>query len=720
MHNKTPYLHDIGLDEAVRAWRAALVEADALGTLASETLPVAECLGRVTAAPVWARISSPHYHASAMDGYAVAAENTAGATETRPKRLAIGEQAFYVDTGDPLPPGTNSVIMIEEVQVSPSPPAPLPVGERSDSTQSGVSEPATRNPSSDSGQALQPATSTIEILAAIPPWRHVRPMGEDIVATQLVLPSNHRLRPADLGAAVGCGHTRLAVRRRPRVAIIPTGTELVRLDALDGPDALKPGDIVEYNSIVLGALAEEWGCVVSQLDPLPDDFELIRAATASALEDHDLVVINAGSSAGSEDFTARVVDSLGRVIVHGIAIRPGHPVVLGVARGRTGGLDTLRYSSDDARYSTDEGRHSTSAQGKPIVGIPGFPAAAAMTFDLLVKPLIYAMQGLPPPERPRMAAKLTQKVYSPMGEDEFLRVTVGQVGELVVATPLQRGAGVIMSLVRADGIVRLPRFSEGEHAGAEVTVELLRPPETVRNTIVSIGSHDMTLDVLADQLRRARPELSLASSNVGSYGGLLALQRGEAHLAGSHLLDEETGQYNIKTIRELGLSRDSGHPDGVVLLRFVGRVQGLIIPAGNPQGIVGLPDLTRPDVSFINRQRGAGTRVLLDYELAKLGIKRRQVQGYERQEYTHLAVAAAVKSGTAGCGLGILAAARALGLDFVPLFNEQYDLVIPRRFYHGELLAPLLAVIRSQEFAATVDALGGYDTAGIGQVIEEL
>jgi putative molybdopterin biosynthesis protein len=674
MHNKTPYLHDIGLDEAVRAWREALVAADALGTLASESLPVAECLGRVTAAPVWARISSPHYHASAMDGYAVGADDTAGATETRPKRLVIGQQAFYVDTGDPLPAETNSVIMIEEVQVN---------------------------------------GGEIEIIAAIPPWRHVRPMGEDIVATQLVLPSNHRLRPADLGAAVGCGHTHLAVRRRPRVAIIPTGTELVRLDALGGLDALKPGDIVEYNSIVLGALAEEWGCVVSRFDPIPDDFELIRAATASALEDHDLVAINAGSSAGSEDFTARVINSLGRVVVHGIAIRPGHPVVLGVARGRDAGR--VAHRNETSAQPED-----SKSQGKPIVGIPGFPAAAAMTFDLLVKPLIYAMQGLLPPERPKMTAKLTQKVYSSMGEDEFLRVTVGQVGEQAVATPLQRGAGVIMSLVRADGIVRLPRFSEGEHAGAEVTVELLRPPETVRNTIVSIGSHDMTLDVLADQLRRARPELSLASSNVGSYGGLLALQRGEAHLAGSHLLDEETGQYNVKTIRELGLSRDSGHPDGVVLLRFVGRVQGLIVPAGNPQGIASLLDLTRLDVTFINRQRGAGTRVLLDYELARLGIKRRQVQGYERQEYTHLAVAAAVKSGTASCGLGILAAARALGLAFVPLFNEQYDLVIPRRFYQGDLLAPLLAVIRSEEFAATVDALGGYDTAGIGQVIAEL
>ena len=266
-------------------------------------LPVVDCLGRVTAAPVWARISPPHYHASAMDGYAVRAEDTAGATETTPKRLVIGEQAFYVDTGDPLPPDTNSVIMVEDVQVV-------------------------------SGDPSASAPSSIEIMAATVPWHYVRPMGEDIVATQLVLPSNHLLRPQDLGAAVGCGHTHLAVRCRPRVAIIPTGTELVSLFSRGGPDDLKPGDIIETNSIVLGAMAEEWGCVVNRFAPVPDTFEQIRAAVVSALSDHDLVVINAGSSAGSEDFTASVVDSLGQVVVHGIAIRPGHPVILRRGRGQ--------------------------------------------------------------------------------------------------------------------------------------------------------------------------------------------------------------------------------------------------------------------------------------------------------------------------------------------------------------------------------------------------
>ncbi len=374
--------------------------------------------------------------------------------------------------------------------------------------------------------------------------------------------------------------------------------------------------------------------------------------------------------------------------MHGIAIRPGHPVILGVAKG------------------------------KAIAGIPGYPVSAAMTFDLIVRPLLYRWQGQLPPERPVMAATLTRKVLSPMGEDEFLRVALGKVGDRVVATPLASGAGVIMSLVKADGILTIPRFSEGHHAGETVQVELLRSPRIIENTIVAIGSHDMTLDLLADLVQRRHPTLRLASAHVGSLSGLLALQRNEAHLAGAHLLDEATGEYNVGYIRRL-LNAEGIH---VVLMGFVNRTQGLIVPSGNPKQIEALEHLLRPDVSFVNRQRGAGTRVLLDYELKKRGLNPRAIAGYERQEYTHLAVAAAVKSGAADCGLGILAAARALGLDFVPLFDERYDLVIPVQHYESPLLAPLLALIqeRASGFAAMVEALGGYGTAQMGQVLAEL
>lgn len=642
------YLHDVPLADALAAWHDALGEADLLKPLGTETIPLAEARGRVTAAPVWARISSPHYHAAAMDGYAVRSEETRGASETNPRLLQIGEQAVPVDTGDPLPAGMNTVIMIEETQT--------------------VTE----------GDA-----EYIEILAAVAPWTHVRPLGEDIVATELVLPANHVLRPQDLGAIAGSGHTNVTVYRQPRVAILPTGSELVP----PGSD-LEPGDIIEYNSLMLGAQAEEAGCLVTRLPIVFDDYAALKQAVTEALRDHDLVAINAGSSAGSEDYTSTLVSELGTLCVHGIAIRPGHPVVLGVA------------------------------QGKALVGIPGYPVSAAMTFDRLIAPLLYRWQGIRPPEHPVVDAVLTRKVMSGLGEDHFLRVTLGKVGERVVATPLAGGAGVLMSLVKADGIVTIPRFVEGHQAGATVEVELLRPLSSITHNIVAIGSHDMTLDLLADELRRRDPDMTFSSAHVGSMGGLLALQRGEAHLAGSHLLDEETGEYNVSYIHRL--LTEQGIP--VVLLGCVERMQGLILPKRNPKAIEALEDLLRDDVVFVNRQRGAGTRVLLDYALKQRNLDPRRITGYERQEYTHLAVAAAVKSGAADCGLGIMAAARALDLDFVPLFHERYDLVIPHVHYESDLLAPLLALLREEDssFRRAVQALGGYDTKQMGQVLAEL
>lgn len=647
LESRNIYLQDVALSEALERWHAVLAEQGLLESVSAETIPLDQALGRVTATPVWAKISSPHYHAAAMDGYAVRAEATRGATETNPLQLKIGEEAFPVDTGDPLPPNTNAVVMIENTHL-----------------------------------VSQPDGDYIEILASTPPWRYVRPMGEDIVATELVLPANHRIRPQDIGAIAGCGHTEVTVYRRPRVAILPTGTELVRPG-----EPLKPGDIIEYNSLVLGAMAEEAGALVTRLPIEADHREAIKAAVERALVDHDLVVVNAGSSAGSEDFTASIVRELGILCVHGIAIRPGHPVILGVARNRA------------------------------IAGIPGYPVSAAMTFDLIVRPLLYRWQGQLPPERPVIDAVLTRKVLSPMGEDEFLRVSLGRVGERVVATPLSTGAGVLMSLVKADGIVTIPRFSEGYHAGETVKVELLRSPRTIDNTIVAIGSHDMTLDLLADFLQRRHPHLRLSSSHVGSISGLLALQRNEAHFAGSHLLDEETGEYNLSYVQKM-LTEQGVHG---VLLGFIRRTQGLIVPKGNPKRVETLEDLLREDIVFVNRQRGAGTRVLLDYELKKRGINPRSIQGYERMEYTHLAVAAAVKSGAADCGLGILAAARALDLDFVPLFDERYDLVIPQEHYASRLLRPLLDLIcdRASGFAAAVEALGGYGVTHMGKVLGE-
>ena len=635
------YLEDIPLDEAIARFYGALEQNGGLKPISGETVSLDQAPGRVTSQPVWARMSSPHYHSAAMDGVAVRAQDTHGASKTSPLTLKLGDQARWIDTGDPIPPGYNAVIMVEDIQ--------------------------------------QMGDEEIQIMAAVADWQHVRLLGEDMVATELVLPENHRIGPSDLGAMAAAGLTEVEVRRKPVVCIIPTGTELIRPG-----EPMEVGKIIEFNSLMMAAQVEEWGGRPVRHPIVPDDFGRIKEAVQQALETSDVVIMNAGSSAGSEDYTAQVVSEVGRLLVHGIAVRPGHPVVLGVA-GST-----------------------------PLIGAPGYPVSCVLTMDIIAKPLISRLLGVLPPVRPRLEATMSRKVLSPMGEDEFMRVKVGRVGERVIATPLTRGAGVIMSLVRADGLVRIPRFSEGLEAGSAVEVELLRPREEVENTIVAIGSHDMTLDLLGSLLHKGNAALSLASANVGSLGGLQALRREEAHLAGTHLLDEDTGEYNIPYIRRvLGDSE-------VVVVNLTYRDQGLIVPKGNPENIRTLSDLSREDVSFVNRQRGSGTRLLLDYELKLAGISVESIKGYDRDEYTHTGVAAAVASGIASVGLGILAAARALDLDFVPLLKERYDLVIPKRYYESQLLQPLLQIIRRSDFQEQVTNLGGYDTSQTGQVIAEL
>ncbi len=640
-HGRDYYLSDIPLDEAIRKFDRALAAAGALRHTASEIVPLDRANGRVTAEPVWAERSSPHYDAAAMDGVAVRAANTVGASETSPLRLSVGDQARWVDTGDPMPRDADAVIMVEDVQ--------------------------------------ETDAETIEIYAPVSPYQHVRALGEDIAAAELVLPQSHRLHPHDLAACAAAGLTEVSVRVPPRVVIIPTGNELTPIGKT--PD---PGEIIEFNSLMLAAMVEDWGGTATKHAPVADDFDLLARAVSSAVSESDIVIVNAGSSAGAEDYTSKVVSHLGELVVHGVAIKPGHPLVLGVV------------------------------ESKPVLGIPGYPVSAAVTCEKFLRPLIERLLGILSEPRERTEAVMTRKVHSSLGEDEFLRVRLGRVGGRTIAAPIQRGAGVVMSLVRADGIVTIPRFSEGVDAGDEVEVELLRPIESLDSTIVAIGSHDVTLDLIASELRRSDPRLTLASSNVGSLGGLLALRRGEAHVAGTHLLDEETGEYNVSFVRRYVPNED------IVLVTLVHRVQGLIVPPGNPKSIESLDDLTRGEVRFVNRQRGSGTRVLFDYLLNQGGIESDDVSGYEREEFTHLAVAAAVAGGVADVGAGVLSAARALEMDFVPLSTERYDLAIPKQHYESDLLEPLLSLIRSDDFKRQVDALGGYDTASTGLLAAEV
>lgn len=616
---------------------------DYAALLGDEEISTAEALGRILAGPVFARFSSPNFHAAAMDGIAVWAEKTFGASIERPKGLMIGQDAFWINTGHPLPPRTNAVIMVENLN---------PLDEE-----------------------------RLEIQAAAYPWQNVRKLGEDMVATELLLPQGHRLNAYDLGALIAGGLFTVPVKKRPRVVLIPTGSELLDWPALQGK-SLPPGKVPEFNTLVLSGLVKECGGLPERRGIVTDQPEKIQAALAEAASsDCQMVILNAGSSSGSEDYTFAAVQALGRVLVHGVTIMPGKPTILGVV------------------------------QGKPVIGNPGYPVSATISFEQFARPVLFQMQGLVAPERRKLAVYPARSFPSKLGQEEFLRVNLGLVGERVIANPLPRGAGTITSLTRADGIIRIPAQAEGLNQNEPVPAELLRDEQVISQTVVIVGSHDNTLDLLGNFLTRRFPRFRLTSSNVGSTGGLMALKRGIAHLAGSHLLDPETGEYNTTYIKRL-------IPDLPVKgLNLVFRQQGLIIPKGNPKGIKGLADLTRTDLTLINRQAGSGTRILLDFRLKELGIEPSTIRGYEDEEFTHMAVAVNVLSGRADMGMGIYAAAKALDLDFIPVVQERYDLVIPEQYWGEEKIRALLTVIRSDEYQEAVRAMGGYELTQTGEVL---
>ncbi len=635
------YLKKTPLTEA----RELLLSAVDPGRLTNEDIPVEDAHDRVTAGPVFAKISSPHYHASAMDGICVRAEDTFGATEFIGRKLRLtdsdlpGVGAFrYVDTGNALPVWANAVIMIEKVH--------------------------------------QVGGDTIEIFEAVAPWNHVRLVGEDVVATELLLPRSHRLRPYDLGVLLAAGHTTVRVKARPRVGIIPTGDELIQ----PGEEP-KPGAVIEFNSTVLAAFVREWGGTPVKYSRAKDDLALLLRALRQAADECDMVAIIAGSSAGEHDLTSEVVAEAGQLLVHGIDVMPGKPAVLG------------------------------SVAAKPVIGVPGYPVSAIVVAREILRPALEKFLGCASPSYPVVRALVPKKIASHLGLEEFIRVTLGRVGEKLVAVPLARGAGVITTMVRADGLMRIPSAVEGLNAGEETDVELLRPIRDIENTILCTGSHDLAIGVLEDQLKLRHPELKIAATNVGSLGGMLALQRGETHLAGTHLLDQETGVYNIPDIKR------TIPKVPIVLVHLAQREQGILVARGNPKSIRELADLARPGIRFVNRQAGSGTRVLLDYELKRTGIDPASIAGYEREEFTHMAVGVAVTSGLADAGLGVRAVAGALSLEFIPIAAEQYDFLFSRSFFESAPGQRLMKILSSASLRGAVTALGGYDTARCGEIL---
>jgi len=691
----------------------------------SEAVPVPEALGRVTAGAVYARLCSPPYCAAAMDGIAVTAASTAGAGETTPLRLALGRDFAQVDTGDPIRPPFDAVIMAEDVQ-----------------------EDEDDGDGSASGDcAGRPKTAVIREAAAA--WQHVRPIGEDIVAGEMILPGRHRIRAIDIGVLLSAGITEAEVLRRPCVAIFPTGGELVEPGQAPGE-----GQIVESNSRMLEALAKEAGCEARRFAPIPDDPALLESALGAALAQFDMLLVNAGSSAGTEDYTAAALARLGRVIVHGVAMKPGKPVILAVA------------------------------QGKPAIGIPGYPVSAYLAFRAFAAPVLAALSGAPAscaaesadcasepeslaaesancasePENRAAApadcasepesfageaaacasvpairaadpalpsppggggaggfeatATMAKRLVSSLKHREYARVKVGSVDGRLVASPLARGAGAAMSLVRADGFCVIPQNSEGIEAGQPARIELCRPLGEIERSLVCVGSHDLILDVIADMMSPGGHALS--GAHVGSAAGLMALKRGECHVAPIHLLDEESGAYNAPHLRRLF----PGEP--VALMKGVGRTQGLIVQKGNPLGLRSLEDLAARESPprFVSRQRGSGTRLFLDFRLRMAGIPPERVNGYDREAATHMAVAAAVQSGSADAGMGIASAAAAMGLGFIPLGAEEYDFAVRPRHTALPQFRLFAETLKSARFRRRLGELGGYTWERCGEMAE--
>lgn len=632
MAKRNLYLDTKPVEEAAELYLNALRP---VVTIQYETIPVTESLNRVTRHATYAKYSSPLFNASAMDGIAVISERTVAATEVAPVTLKEKEDYIVVDTGDPIHPPYDAVIMAEDLV----------------ETKDGV-----------------------QITASAAPWQHVRPIGEDIVAGEMILPSRHKIRPIDVGVLLSAGITRIEVVKRPRAAIFPTGTEIIEPE-----DTPREGSIIESNSRMFENMVIEAGGEARRFPPIIDDYEQIRDHIAKAACEYDMVIVNAGSSAGTEDYTVHVLRELGEVIVHGVAIKPGKPVILAVV------------------------------EGKPVIGLPGYPVSAYIGFENFVLPVLAMMGQMALKKNEVVTASVSKRLVSSLRHKEYVRVKVGKVGDKMVAAPLARGAGAAMSLVRADGFCVIEQNSEGVEAGEPVQVELYRDKAEVENTVVIIGSHDLILDVAADMMPNLHPGMFVSSTHVGSMGGLMALKRKEAHLAPIHLLDEETGEYNLSYIRRLF---GSGK---IALIKGVGRIQGILVKKGNPLGIKGIEDL--PGCRYVNRQRGAGTRVLFDYKLKQLGIAPEQINGYEREAATHMAVAAAVGSDGADAGMGILSAAKAMDLDFIPVGPEEYDFAVPLEYLELPHIKAFIEILKMDEFHKRLDELGGYTYERAGERI---
>ena len=601
----------------------------------SEIIDVTKALHRITSDAVFAVNSSPSYNSCAMDGIAVISSHTMGAAPDCPVLLKEGADYLDADTGDMISPPYDAVIMAEELI----------------ETETGY-----------------------KIIAPTHPFAHVRAIGEDIVSHEMLLPSRHEIKPIDIAVLLSAGVQKISVIKKPSIGLIPTGDEMI-----DYTMPLADGKIIETNSYMFENLIREFYGTARRYPIIPDIQSRIEAALLQAARENDIVIINAGSSAGRDDYTVHALRALGDVYVHGVAIKPGKPVILG------------------------------KIDKTPVIGLPGYPVSSYIAFMEFVLPVIQLYTGCDYPNLKTVTAKLSKAVISGLKYEEYIRVRLGIVNDNLIAAPLSGGAGASMSLVRCDGFCIIPQNSEGVSAHEDVSVKLMKPLSDIEKTIVCTGSHDLILDIINDLMLKNRLSASVSSTHVGSMAGLIALSKKEAHIAPSHLLDENDGTYNLHVVQSLFKN------ENMVIIKGVKRRQGFIVPKGNPMNIQNIHDL--PHVRYINRQRGAGTRVLLDFCLKQAGIPPEKINGYRHEAATHMSVAAAVQKGNADTGMGVYSAAKALNLDFIDIACEEYDFVTYESFLELPKIQKFIEILKSKAFADKLDALGGYTYEHIGEII---
>lgn len=624
------YLSSTDIEEAKRIFDDAIK--GRLKRRNTEIIPSESAYGRVIAQPIYARRSVPFYPCAAMDGIAIASNKTKGANEHKPL-LLNSDDYVEVDTGDPIVDPYDAVIMAEDCIHS------------------------------DSG---------VSIIRPHVPWENVRPIGEDVTEGELLFAMEHILRPMDISVLMAANQLSIEVYKQVSIAIIPTGSEI-----RSAYDSVEIGDIVESNSYLFKGLAMEAHALATTYPIVKDDFDEIRKVVEDAVKNHDVVIVNAGSSAGRDDYTVHVISALGKVLIHGLSIKPGKPAILGMIGD------------------------------VPIIGVPGFPVSAHIVFEEFVTPLLLKLNHYPLMQPERIQAYSTRRVVSSLKSKEYIRVKVGHINGRFVAIPLARGAGMMMSVVKSDGYALIEKNREGVDFNEVMDVQLNKSIDRIKNTLLAVGSHDLIMDVISNQFERSAQPVHLSSVHVGSYAGLLALSKKESALAMTHLLESD-GSYNTDSIKKLF------SPQKMALIKGVKRIQGLIVEKGNPNNIHSIEDLTH--FRFVNRQRGAGTRVLLDHWLKQKNINPEEIAGYDKELTTHLAVAAAVANKVADCGLGIQSAATVMGCDFIPLGLEDYDFVCYADFLEDTKMKLFLSCLCSDEFKEVCKSLGGYDTSASGEV----